>query len=166
MEHARLSSTFFTTVETPIGELLLAGDGARLAEIRFEATHRTDPPPAGWQRSEAPFARAIEQLRAYFARDIRTFDVPLAPSGTPFQRSVWDALLEIPWGEAISYVELARRIGRPTASRAVGAANGRNPIPVLIPCHRVIGAGGDLTGYGGGLEIKRRLLILEGVLLA
>jgi methylated-DNA-[protein]-cysteine S-methyltransferase len=101
------------------------------------------------------------QLDAYFAGRLRVFELPLAPQGTEFQRTVWDALLRIPYGETTSYGALARSLGKPEASRAVGLANGRNPIPIVIPCHRVIGSGGSLTGYGGGLDLKRRLLALE-----
>jgi methylated-DNA-[protein]-cysteine S-methyltransferase len=108
-----------------------------------------------------PFAKALAQLDAYFAGKLRRFELPLAAQGTSFQREVWSALTTIPYGETVSYRELAQRVSRPLASRAVGAANGRNPIPIVIPCHRVIGADGSLTGFGGGLEIKRRLLALE-----
>src|SRR5690606_32489233 len=101
------------------------------------------------------------QLGAYFAGELQAFDLPLAPEGTPFQRTVWQALQSIPYGQTISYGELAQEIGRPTASRAVGAANGRNPLPIVIPCHRVIGGNGSLTGYGGGLRFKKALLSLE-----
>jgi methylated-DNA-[protein]-cysteine S-methyltransferase len=104
---------------------------------------------------------AVRQLRAYFAGELQAFDLPLAPQGTPFQLAVWKHLCEIPYGETISYGELARRIGNPNASRAVGLANGSNPIPIVIPCHRVIGSNGKLTGYGGGLPIKEKLLGLE-----
>ena len=118
--------------------------------------------PAGdWRRTEEPFRDAVSQLDAYFAGERREFDLALAPEGTSFQRLVWSALTRIPYGETVSYAELARRLGRPFATRAVGAANGRNPIPIIIPCHRVIGSDGSLTGYGGGLTIKRRLLDLE-----
>jgi methylated-DNA-[protein]-cysteine S-methyltransferase len=103
----------------------------------------------------------MRQLRAYFAGELETFDLPLAPEGTPFQLEVWRRLCEIPYGETISYGELARRLGNPNASRAVGLANGANPIPIVIPCHRVIGSDGKLTGYGGGLPIKEKLLALE-----
>ena len=103
----------------------------------------------------------IQQLRAYFARELETFDLRLAPEGTPFQQSVWNELCGIPYGETISYGELAKRVGNPKASRAVGAANGQNPIPIIIPCHRVIGSDGKLTGFGGGLPIKEKLLALE-----
>ena len=108
-----------------------------------------------------PLRETIRQLRAYFAGELETFDLALAPQGTPFQLAVWNRLCEIPYGETISYGELARRIGNPNASRAVGLANGSNPIPIVIPCHRVIGSNGKLTGYGGGLPIKEKLLALE-----
>ncbi|MDX1983869.1 MAG: methylated-DNA--[protein]-cysteine S-methyltransferase, partial [Bryobacteraceae bacterium] len=108
-----------------------------------------------------PFREVIRQLDAYFKGALHDFDVPLAPLGTPFQRNVWSALREIPYGRTISYGELARRIGNPSASRAVGLANGSNPIAIIVPCHRVIGANGKLTGFGGGLDVKRKLLDLE-----
>lgn len=145
---------------TPVGRLLLAGDGRALHRVSFQSGRRPEI-AEGWQRMEGPFRDAIAQLEAYFAGRLRRFDLVLAPEGTPFQREVWSALTAIPYGETISYSELARRLGRPAASRAVGAANGRNPIPIIIPCHRVIGANGSLTGFGGGLGIKRRLLELE-----
>ena len=129
-------------------------DEALGREIRFDAA-----PDPGWVRD--PLPDATDQLRAYFAGSLARFELRLAPRGTPFQRGVWDALTEIPYGTTTSYGALAARIGRPGASRAVGAANGRNPLPVVIPCHRVIGADGTLTGYGGGLERKQALLGLE-----
>lgn len=142
------------TVETPIGPLLLSADRGRLSGVEFAA--------GGGDTSTAPlFAEAEAQLHAYFAGELECFQLPLAPHGTAFQRSVWDALGEIPYGTTTSYSELAARIGRPSACRAVGAANGRNPLPVIVPCHRVVGAAGGLTGYGGGLERKRLLLALE-----
>ena len=112
-------------------------------------------------RVRSTWRETIRQLRAYFAGELEAFDLPLAPQGTPFQLAVWKRLCEIPYGETISYGELARRIGNPNASRAVGLANGSNPIPIVIPCHRVIGSNGKLTGYGGGLPIKEKLLALE-----
>jgi methylated-DNA-[protein]-cysteine S-methyltransferase len=118
-------------------------------------------PGRDWRRDPAALREPAEQLQAYFAGELRAFDLPLAPHGTPFQREVWSALREIPYGSTISYAELAAAVGRPDAARAVGAANGRNPIAVVIPCHRVIGASGALTGYGGGLGRKRLLLDLE-----
>jgi methylated-DNA-[protein]-cysteine S-methyltransferase len=156
-----MSEVHWTTIESPIGELLLVEDAGRLREISFQAA-RPRRPEAGWRKDEQALAPVIAQLDEYFAGRRRTFDLELDPRGTEFQRRVWAELRRIPWGGTISYGELARRIGRPSASRAVGAANGRNPIPIVIPCHRVIGANGDLTGFGGGLPIKRKLLALEG----
>jgi methylated-DNA-[protein]-cysteine S-methyltransferase len=148
-------------ISTPVGRLRLAGDESGLRSISFQNRFRPATPAESSLRAEAPFREAIAQLEAYFAGALRRFDLPLAPEGTPFQREVWSALTAIPYGETVSYGELARRLGRPAASRAVGAANGQNPIPIVIPCHRVIGADGSLTGFGGGLAIKRRLLDLE-----
>ncbi len=118
-------------------------------------------PESSWRLDDRQFADAIGQLEAYFAGELKRFNLRLAPEGTPFQLKVWNALLTIPYGETISYGELARRLGDMHASRAVGAANGRNPLPIVVPCHRVIGADGTLTGYGGGLPIKKALLALE-----
>jgi methylated-DNA-[protein]-cysteine S-methyltransferase len=144
------------TVDTPIGPLLLRAEDGRLSRVEFGA--------ASVATSDArPFPEAEAQLHAYFAGELERFELPLAPHGTAFQRSVWDALTEIPYGTTTTYSELAARIGRPSACRAVGAANGSNPLPVIVPCHRVIGAAGALTGYGGGLERKRHLLALEAV---
>jgi methylated-DNA-[protein]-cysteine S-methyltransferase len=142
------------SLETPIGPLRLSAEGGRLSRVEFAAS-------ADDRSSESVLLEAEAQLRAYFAGGLRRFDLPLAPRGTAFQLSVWDALLEIPYGATTSYSELAAAIGRPSACRAVGAANGRNPLAVIVPCHRVIGAAGALTGYGGGLERKRMLLALE-----
>jgi methylated-DNA-[protein]-cysteine S-methyltransferase len=163
--------TLYDTVDSPLGELLLAGDGDALTAVRMGVRHETatmspqrvgpPPPGPGWRRDPGAFREAAEQLRSYFAGELREFDLPLHPRGTPFQRRVWEALGEIPYGATISYAELAAAVGRPGAARAVGAANGRNPIAVVIPCHRVIGASGALTGYGGGLGRKRLLLDLE-----
>ena len=114
-----------------------------------------------WREDKAPLREVIQQLRAYFAKELETFELTLAPEGTDFQQSVWNELCGIPYGETISYGELAKRVGNPKASRAVGAANGQNPIPIIIPCHRVIGSDGKLTGFGGGLPIKEKLLALE-----
>jgi methylated-DNA-[protein]-cysteine S-methyltransferase len=156
-----MSTTFFTTIASPAGPLLLAGNAAALRLIHFRrGRHPFDPRP-DWVEDPAPFERPIAQLDAYFAGSLRDFDLPLAPEGTPFQLRVWNALREIPYGETISYGELARRLGNPSASRAVGLANGANPLPIVIPCHRVIGASGKLTGYGGGLPVKEKLLALE-----
>ena len=151
----------YCETSTPIGRLLLAGDKSGLRLVSFPSRAPRADITERWERSEEPFRDAIAQLGAYFDRRLRRFDLALAPEGTPFEREVWSALREIPYGETVSYSELARRIGRPGASRAVGAANGKNPIPIIVPCHRVIGANGSLTGFGGGLGLKRRLLDLE-----
>jgi methylated-DNA-[protein]-cysteine S-methyltransferase len=152
---------YYCYLETPIGELLLAGDADGLSLIGFpKGSMRREPEP-DWIFNEKPLAEARRQLREYFAGERRGFDLPLNLSGTEFQVSVLRALLEIPYGETVSYGEIAKRIGRPRAVRAVGAANGRNPLPVVVPCHRVIGSTGDLTGFGGGLDTKEALLRLE-----
>jgi methylated-DNA-[protein]-cysteine S-methyltransferase len=152
----------YCEVSTPVGRLRLAGDQEGLRAISFPSSSRAVAPAEDWQRNDEPFREVIRQLEAYFAGERDRFDLALAPAGTPFQREVWSLLRTIPYGETASYGELARRLGRSTAaSRAVGAANGANPIPIVIPCHRVIGADGSLTGFGGGLPIKRRLLALE-----
>jgi methylated-DNA-[protein]-cysteine S-methyltransferase len=151
----------FTTQQSPVGELTLVGDGEALSGL-YMTEHRHRPPlPAGARPDESAFARARDQLDEYFAGERIEFDLPLRMEGSPFQREVWSALRDIPYGETVSYGELARRIGRPHASRAVGLANGRNPVSIVVPCHRVIGASGSLTGYGGGIERKRLLLELE-----
>lgn len=145
------------TLESPIGLLqLLARDDA-LCRVAFAGKHLQNTA----QGEDALLTEAARQLRAYFDGALRDFDLPLAPAGTDFQRQVWQALAAIPWGQTVSYAELAARIGRPRAVRAVGAANGANPLPIVLPCHRVIGRDGSLTGYAGGLEIKRQLLALE-----
>jgi methylated-DNA-[protein]-cysteine S-methyltransferase len=151
----------YTTLESPIGELLLLGDGQALRGLHMQDGRRPIAVRSGWERSAAPFASACAQLQEYFAGRRTTFELPLAMSGNPFERCVWRALGDIPYGETTSYGELARGIGHPSAARAVGVANARNPIAVIVPCHRVIGASGALTGYGGGLERKRLLLELE-----
>jgi methylated-DNA-[protein]-cysteine S-methyltransferase len=155
---------FYCYFSSPVGDLLLAGDATSLRLVAFPDGPHPRRPEASWERSETPFRDALSQLKGYFAGTVRRFDLPLAPEGTAFQQVVWRALQTIPYGETLSYSGLARRIGKPTASRAVGAANGRNPIPIIIPCHRVIGATGSLTGFGGGLSTKRKLLELEGAL--
>lgn len=152
----------YTTITSPVGGLLLTGDERALQEIRFLAPRTPPPVKSSWREDPLPFREAIRQLEAYFAGKLQDFTLSLAPQGTEFQLRVWHALAEIPFGTTISYGELARRVGRPRAFRAVGAANGRNPLPIVLPCHRVIGSDGSLTGYGGGLHIKRALLELEG----
>jgi methylated-DNA-[protein]-cysteine S-methyltransferase len=152
----------YDEIETPVGALLVAADEAGLRRIHFQSGRERPRPDPSWERDPAPFRTLARQLAEYFARERRTFDLPLAPEGTPFQLETWRALVAIPYGTTISYEELARRVGRPRAVRAVGAANGRNPLPIVVPCHRVIGKDGSLTGFGGGIEAKRTLLELEG----
>ncbi|POX38829.1 cysteine methyltransferase [Streptomyces sp. Ru73] len=149
---------------TPVGALtLVARDGALTGLYMTDQRHR--PPQESFGPPEdpgtEPFATAIRQLRAYFDGELTAFDLPLRLEGTPFQRRVWAALCDIPYGATVSYGELAERLGRPTAARAVGLANGRNPVGIIVPCHRVVGASGSLTGYGGGLDRKRHLLDFE-----
>ncbi len=152
---------YYCYLDTPIGELLLAGDDDALSMIGFpKGSMRRDPEP-DWIYNEKPLRKARQQLEEYFAGSRKEFDLALNINGTEFQVSVLEALRDIPYGETVSYGEIARRIGRPRAVRAVGAANGRNPIPIVVPCHRVIGSSGDLTGFGGGLDTKEALLRLE-----
>lgn len=150
-----------TTIDTPIGPLLLVGDGDALHGVGFVSGPRPPRVDPAWREDREPLAPVVAQLDEYFAGERTAFDLPLTFTGTPFQVAVWEALREIPYGQTISYGELALRVGRPSAVRAVGATNGRNPIPVIVPCHRVIGADGSLTGFGGGLPTKRALLELE-----
>ena len=149
------------TLSTPIGDLQLVSDGQNLVRIVFPGQHQQ---LGGDSQEDAVLARAAKQLGEFFDGRRRHFDLPLAASGTQFQREVWSQLTKIPFGEVRSYRDIAAEIGRPTAVRAVGAANGRNPLPIVVPCHRVIGADGSLTGFAGGLERKRQLLVLEGYL--
>lgn len=154
----------YTWLETPIGRLLLAGDDASLHFLSFPGGHKAFGPQPAWSRSDAPFGEVKAQLLAYFAHRLQTFDLPLTLHGTAFQKRVWGQLRMIPFGVTSTYGTLAARIGAPRASRAVGAANGANPLPIIIPCHRVIGATGALTGFGGGIETKKFLLAHEGSL--
>ncbi len=153
---------WFDAFDTPIGTMTVAADETGLRHVLFPDNKY---PPAGredWRRDASVLRQPREQLLAYFAGELRQFELVLAPVGTPFQRKVWTTLAAIPFGRTWSYGELARHIGEPTAVRAVGAANGRNPLPVILPCHRVIGADGSLTGFGGGLPLKTFLLEHEG----
>ncbi|WP_253890835.1 methylated-DNA--[protein]-cysteine S-methyltransferase [Actinokineospora diospyrosa] len=156
--------TRYHTVDSPVGELLLTSDGVAITGLYMGIGHRHFAGiGADWISDGAPFDAAKAQLAAYFGNELREFDLPLAPRGTPFQREVWQALTTIPWGHTTTYGQLAHQLGRTAAaSRAVGTANGRNPVSIIIPCHRVIGASGALVGYGGGLPAKRHLLTLEG----
>jgi methylated-DNA-[protein]-cysteine S-methyltransferase len=155
----------YAWMEAPVGPVLLARDDEGVRVIAFDEGKRTRRKPreplAGWREDRPALARELEELEAYFAGTLTRFEMRLAPVGTAFQRAVWEGLVAIPYGETWSYRQLAGHIGRPNAVRAVGAANGANPIAIVIPCHRVIGADGSLTGYGGGLENKERLLVHE-----
>lgn len=165
-----MTTLYFEQMDSPIGTLVLAADAAGLRHIEFP-TNRHPVDRASWvPGARGGIAATLEetraQLDAYFAGTRRTFELPLAPEGTPFQRTVWAMLAKIPWGATWSYGQLAKAIGQPAAVRAVGAANGRNPLPIVLPCHRVIGSDGKLTGFGGGLPTKEALLRLEGALPA
>jgi methylated-DNA-[protein]-cysteine S-methyltransferase len=154
-------TTVFDTVASPIGDLLLIGDGEALSGIHMQEGPGRVEPPGRREPQAPPFATARDQLAEYFAGRRTRFELPLAPRGTQFQRRVWEALESVRFGETATYGELATRLGTPAAARAVGAANGHNPISIVIPCHRLVGSGGGLTGYGGGLDRKRFLLALE-----
>ena len=156
-----MSAISYTTMKSLIGPLLLAGDEGGLRMVHFASGRRQKSPQRDWRENKAPFKEVIRQLQAYFEGKLKDFDVPLILEGTEFQLLVWSNLRQIPYGETVSYGQLARRIGSPEAARAVGLANGSNPIPIIIPCHRVIGSNGDLTGFGGGLPVKKKLLELE-----
>jgi methylated-DNA-[protein]-cysteine S-methyltransferase len=156
-----MTTTFFTNIESPLGPLFVQGDGQFVTGLFMREQSGWLGPEASWQNSDAALVAAAEQLAEYFAGERQAFDVPLRLVGTAFQQRVWRELVKIPFGTTIAYAELARRVGRPTASRAVGHANGRNPISIIIPCHRVVGADGTLTGYAGGLEKKQWLLDFE-----
>lgn len=151
----------YLSMDSPVGELLILGDARAVCRICFQAGHEPTATRALRFTGQGPIAGAKQQLQEYFAGTRKQFTVPVAPGGTDFQLEAWRALQAIPYGETRSYGEQARSIGRSKAFRAVGAANGRNPIPIIIPCHRVVGANGTLTGYAGGLDIKRFLLGLE-----
>jgi len=159
-----IATTYYSYIDSPLGQLLVQGDGQFVTGL-YMLQHKRRPEES-WQESDAPFLAARKQLAEYFAGQRRKFAVPLKLAGTPFQRRVWRELTRIPFGKTITYAELAQRIGRPKASRAVGHANGHNPISILVPCHRVIGSGGKLTGYAGGVEAKQWLLELECAALA
>ena len=148
----------YDRVSSPVGDLLLVARNGGLAGVYLPGHRRGQVIAAGWRRDEPAVARAARQLDEYFAGERRAFDLPLSPAGTAFQRRVWEALGEIPYGATAGYGAIAAAIGRPGAARAVGHANARNPLSIVVPCHRVVGRAGALTGYGGGLEVKRRLL--------
>jgi methylated-DNA-[protein]-cysteine S-methyltransferase len=154
-------SIYYDDMETPIGTLRLVADDIGLREIRFEEPRHPRDTPATWVCASQPFTAVRAQLKEYFAGKRKAFDLPMHPVGTDFQLSVWRELARIPYGVTYSYGDIAKRIDRPKAVRAVGAANGRNPLPIVMPCHRVIGTNGSLTGFGGGLPTKEFLLALE-----
>ena len=147
--------------DSPIGKLLLVGADALLEELHFPSELSQREIPDDWQCDEPFFKQVLLQLGEYFAGRRQQFDLPIAPQGTIFQQSVWEELRKIPFGQTASYGEIAERIGNPKACRAVGLANAKNPLPIIVPCHRVIGKNGALTGFGGGLELKQQLLDLE-----
>ena len=151
----------FRIIDSPIGKLLLAGDQRGLVLLGFPHGKGQIEPAQDWENDETAFTEATQQLKEYFSGRRQTFDLELAPEGTEFQLDVLNALQQIPYGETRSYADIAVQVGRPRAVRAVGAANGRNPLPIVIPCHRVIGADGSLTGFGGGIPTKKYLLQLE-----
>lgn len=156
-----MNRTYYSWFESPVGPLLLAGTEAGLKLVSFFASTRSKSVDPDWHEDSAVFTDVVDQLRSYFAGERKTFDLRLVLEGTEFQKKIWTALQDIPYGETVSYKALAERVGSPKAVRAVGAANGANPIPIIIPCHRVIGNDGSLTGFGGGLPLKKRLLELE-----
>lgn len=160
-----MNALSYTVIDSPIAELLLVGDGHALHRLSMQGSRRPLAIDPGWRRRDDDFGDARRRLEEYFDGERRTFDLPLQLTGNPFEQLVWDQLCRIPYGETVSYGTIARRIGQPGAARAVGLANGRNPIAVIVPCHRVIGADGTLTGYGGGLERKQFLLDLEAGVL-
>ena len=151
-----------TVLDSPVGPLTLVATDGVLSGLYMTGQRHRPPEETFGDRDDTPFAEAERQLDAYFAGELTTFELPLQLDGTPFQRGVWEALQDIPYGGTVSYGELADRLGKPGASRAVGLANGKNPVSIVVPCHRVIGASGGLTGYGGGLDRKRQLLAFEG----
>jgi methylated-DNA-[protein]-cysteine S-methyltransferase len=157
---------FYALHDSPTGELLLVADGQALTDLHMTVGKHVPPISPSWQRNDSlpVFTQTKRQLDAYFEGKLRTFTVPLAPRGTDFQKQAWIALTKIPYGETRTYGQQAQIVGRPAAVRAIGAANGRNPIGIIVPCHRVIGANGALTGYAGGLYNKEFLLKLEGIL--
>jgi methylated-DNA-[protein]-cysteine S-methyltransferase len=153
---------YYSFLASPIGELLLTGDGEALTGVWFPDDRQTTTVDPSWERDDGVFGEVTRQLTAYFGGELTEFHLPLYARGTSFQERVWEALTRIPYGVTTSYGKLAAELGDPRATRAVGLANGRNPIPIIIPCHRVIGADGSLTGYGGGMHRKQWLLALEG----
>lgn len=159
-----MTSTLYSLYQSPAGRIILIQEDGQLTGLWFEGEKHSTAIEPSWKRDEPAFKAVHQQLNAYFAGKLQQFDLPLKISGTPFQERVWKALGEIPYGQTWSYAQLAAHIGNPKAVRAVGTANGRNPISIIVPCHRVIGADGSLVGYGGGLDKKTFLLQLEKVI--
>jgi methylated-DNA-[protein]-cysteine S-methyltransferase len=153
-----MTSSITTSLDSPVGMLTLSASDGFLTRMYMQGQRHAPPQPEGGRRDDAWFVDIVSQLHAYFEGHLSEFEVPIRLDGTEFQRQVWSHLRGIPYGETISYGELARRVGSPNASRAVGLANGRNPVAIIVPCHRVIGSNGQLTGYGGGIERKTWLL--------
>ena len=151
----------YSQYQSPVGQLLLVGDNDAIHKIEFPNDRKPVEPCVEWEKSDLMFSTLSHELDAYFEGSLQHFSVALSPEGTEFQRNVWNALLDIEYGETCNYRDIASAIGKPTASRAVGSANGANPIPIVIPCHRVIGANGTLTGFSGGLHTKHWLLTHE-----
>lgn len=151
-------TTYYTTLPSPFGTVCIVGTVAGLTQVDFQLGDRPVQPQQDWQQDDRPLHEARRQLQEYFQARRRAFTVPLAPAGTPFQQRVWRALQQIPYGTTCTYHDLAQHLGKPGAARAVGHANGRNPIAIMIPCHRLIGRDGTLRGYASGLELKQRLL--------
>ena len=152
---------YYEYYKSPVGKLLLVGDGENMTHLGFPSGKMQLKQEQNWTKDRSSFKRTINQLEAFFEGELKNFDLPLALTGTPFRKSVWAGLMDIPYGETWSYSQLANHIGAPNACRAVGSANGVNPIPIVVPCHRVIGSNGSLTGFGGGLKTKEFLLELE-----
>jgi methylated-DNA-[protein]-cysteine S-methyltransferase len=155
----------YTWIEkTPVGRILVAADSNGLKIVQFRADNSVEQLiQDDWEQNDRALKNAVQQIQAYFAGKLTHFDLPLAPDGTPFQKKVWKALCKVKFGATASYGDIAKAIGNPAACRAVGLANGRNPIAIVIPCHRIIGTNGKLVGYGGGLDRKKTLLALEGL---
>ncbi len=162
MKHIPPIDLCYDYLDSPVGPLLVAGDDTHLHVISFPTGKTTVKPFENWVKRPGFFPETSKQLNAYFAGELTVFDLPIIFSGSDFQNSVWNSLLEIPFGETCSYGDIARKLNNPGASRAVGLANGTNPIPIVVPCHRVIGSDNSLTGFGGGVETKRYLLEHEG----
>lgn len=154
---------FYDTWESTLGQIIAAADEEGLRHVNFQNGTKPLSIPENWKRDSSQLKPVFDQLKAYFSGELKVFDLLLAPSGTPFMKTVWNILMTIPYGTVTAYSDIAKEMGNPNACRAVGMANGKNPIPIIIPCHRVTGKNGRLTGYAGGLNFKEGLLRLEGI---